>query len=153
MSANFEVVEWPELSLPDALQPLLAEAKAAGFAWMETFVPAWTQAPFRGAGEALFLAQRNGALLGMAALSKDGLVHDPDTGRLRYIFISASARRLGIAEALVSTCLTLADTRWRRLTLHTDNPVAEAIYLRHGFMPVDAPGRTTHHRFNPRPAN
>ena len=145
---SFTVARWPDPELPGELTPLLAEARDAGVEWMSSFTPEWMERAFLDPGEGLFLARRGSRLLAMAVVSRDGLVGDPDTGRLRYIFVSAAARREGIADALVRACIATADTRWRRLTLHTDNPAAAALYLRHGFIATGEVPRITHQRFN-----
>lgn len=141
-----DIVRWDRPELPEGLAGLIAEAEAQGSAWIATFAEEWRRRPFLDAGEALFVALRDGRPVAMAVVSKDGLIADPDTGRLRYIFVSAAARRQGLAEALVRACLAVADTRWRRLTLHTDNPVAAALYGRYGFVAVEGGGRVTHER-------
>jgi ribosomal protein S18 acetylase RimI-like enzyme len=88
----------------------------------------------------------NGEALGMAAIRRDPRAEDVVTGRLCFIFVSERARKRGLAEALVRACLTRGDMRWARVTLHTDNPVAAALYGRHGFAAVPGGTRTTHQR-------
>jgi ribosomal protein S18 acetylase RimI-like enzyme len=143
---NIQISRWDTPTLPHDLLPLLEAARGAGIDWMSHFAPEWQRRPFLDRGEGLFLARRGARLAGMAVVTKDGLVDDPDTGRLRYVFVQPDSRRLGIAEALVSACLREADTRWQRLTLHTDNPVAEALYRRLGFVATGADKRITHER-------
>lgn len=140
------IVRWDRPELPEGLADLLSEALAEGMAWISTFPDEWARRPFLDAGEALLVALWDGRPVAMAAISLDGLAEDPDTGRLRYVFVGAAARRKGLAEALVRECLAIADTRWRRVTLHTDNPVAAALYGRFGFVPVSGGGRVTHVR-------
>jgi ribosomal protein S18 acetylase RimI-like enzyme len=146
---TFRITRWSDPSLLSELEGLLAEAQEAGVHWMERFAPEWQRRPFLDQGEGLFLAMRGDVPAAMAVISKDGLAPDPDTGRLRYIFVSTATRRQGMAEALVRAALEVADQRWRRVTLHTDNPVAAALYLRHGFTLIDGTARTTHERLNP----
>lgn len=143
---SVQISRWDSPALPHDLWPLLAAAQVASIDWMANFAPEWQRRPFLDRGEGLFVARRGDALSGMAVVSKDGLVDEPDTGRLRYVFVHPEARRLGLAEALVSACLREADMRWQRLTLHTDNPAAEALYLRFGFVPTGETGRVTHMR-------
>jgi ribosomal protein S18 acetylase RimI-like enzyme len=143
---SIRIVRWTEAALPPALSSLLAEAEVAGVEWLGHFVPEWQRRAFLEPGEGLFLALRGEVPVAMAVISKDGLVEDPDAGRLRYIFVSPEARRQGLAEAMVRLALERGDKRWRRVTLHTDNPVAAALYRRHGFSESTETARTTHVR-------
>lgn len=144
------IVRWTETALPPALTELLAEAAAAGVEWLQHFLPEWERRAFLDEGEGLFLALRDDVPVAMAVISRDGLADDADTGRLRYIFVSAAARRQGLAEAMVRLALERGDGRWRRLTLHTDNPVAAALYRRYGFVETSESPRSTHERVTPR---
>jgi GNAT superfamily N-acetyltransferase len=139
-----EILRWSERALPADIEPLCAEAAAAGYAWSADFPADWGRRPFLDEGEALFLAREDGELLAMAVLSADPFVADDRTGRLRYIFVREAARRRGLAERFVRLCLERARPRWRRLRLHTDNPRAAALYERHGFRPSAVDPRATH---------
>ncbi|MEO6015447.1 MAG: GNAT family N-acetyltransferase [Devosia sp.] len=147
---NIQLVRWPHATLPVELGALLAESEEAGVEWMARFAQQWQDRPFLDAGEGLFLAMLEDVPVAMAVISRDGMADDPDAGRLRYIFVSPAVRRQGIAEALVTAALVASDQRWQRVTLHTDNPNAAALYLRHGFRESHEAARTTHVRLNPR---
>ena len=142
--AAIEIFAWVEAELPPDLDALLAEADATGHDWSTGFLPAWRERPFTEAGEALFLAREDDALLAMAVISADPFVADDATGRLRYIYVREAARRRGLAERLVRHCLARADGRWTRLRLHTDNPLAARLYARYGFRPAPNEPRATH---------
>lgn len=146
MSGPREILRWESAALPEIARPLIAEAIAGDYAWMGAIETEWQKRPFLEAGEGLFLAVENGAALGMAAIRRDPLAEDVVTGRLCFIFVSGRARKRGLAEALVTACLTRSDMHWSRVTLHTDNPVAAALYGRHGFTAVPGGTRTTHQR-------
>lgn len=146
---SFRVIRWSEATLPAELATLLVEADAAGVEWLSSFTPEWDRRPFLEIGEGLFLAFVGAVPVSMAVISKDGLVDDPDAGRLRYIFVREMARRQGMAEELVRAALAESDKRWRRVTLHTDNPVAASLYVRYGFRASIESARVTHVRHSP----
>jgi ribosomal protein S18 acetylase RimI-like enzyme len=141
-----EIVRWTDDALPADVEALVAEAVAEGYDWIGTLPDDWRARPFRDAGEALFLAREGQDLLAMAVISRDPFVADAVTGRLRYIYVRATARRRGLAERFVRACLDRAEGRWRRLRLHTSNSGAAALYARYGFRPDGADPRSTHVR-------
>lgn len=135
---------WIEPTLPDAVDALLNEALAEGHDWMADMITAWRSAPFIGAGEALFLAHAQDMLVGTAAISADPFVSESRTGRLRFIYVKAAARRCGIADQLIDRCLTRGRGRWDRVRLLTENPEAARLYERHGFRPQGGEARMSH---------
>jgi GNAT superfamily N-acetyltransferase len=142
--AGVEIVRFGELELPACIDELISEAVRSGHVWASDFHAVWLARPFMGEGEALFLAWQGDRLLAMAAVSVDPFVDDAAVGRLRFIYVRQTARRRGIADGLVERCLALARGRWRRLRLHTDNPVAAQLYERYGFEPSGSDPRATH---------
>ncbi|WP_316213723.1 MULTISPECIES: GNAT family N-acetyltransferase [unclassified Bradyrhizobium] len=82
--------------------------------------------------ERCWLAEREAKVVGSVALVDDG----QEIGRLRLLYVEPEARKLGIGQALVSTCV--AEARrigYRKLTLLTFNVLKSArpIYESHGF--------------------
>lgn len=85
----------------------------------------------------IFLARREGQAVGLAqlypsfsslALAKSWILYD--------LYVSASARRQGVAEALLERCRVLAqETGACELFLQTakDNLPAQALYEKHGY--------------------
>lgn len=141
---KIDIVRWIEADLPETVSALISEAVDTGHVWASDFHAAWRTRPFLGRGEALLLASDEHQLLAMAVISADPHVEDPDTGRLRFIYVRRSARRQGLADRLVIACLERAGNRWRRIRLHTDSPVAARLYERYGFRPAGADPRATH---------
>lgn len=141
-----EVIRWGNATLPEGLPRLLAEAAATGVAWMADFTADWHRGPFLDAGEGLFLVRLDDQPVAMAVISADPHVPDTDTGRLRYIYVAHAMRGRGLLRVLVDACLDRAASRWRRLRLHTDNPVAARIYESYGFVAVRDEVRSTHVR-------
>ncbi len=140
---TLEPVSWPGPGLPPGLGALLAQAREGGFDWIASLPDDWAVRPFTDAGEGLFVVFAGRDLVAIAAISADPFVQAPDTGRLKYIYVSRDLRGFGIADRLVRACLKRAGPHWRRIRLHTDNPVAARLYARYGFEPVNE-HRATH---------
>ncbi|ABC21763.1 GNAT family N-acetyltransferase [Rhodospirillum rubrum] len=142
------ITPWTDPVLPSPLLSLVADGVTEGYEWVGDFPTCWRERPFLDAGEGLFVAwakeQDGGIPLGMACLSADPHVADPDTGRLRYIYIHPNGRNRRLAERLLQACLARARPRWRRLRLHTVNPLAARLYERYGFRPITGEARATH---------
>jgi putative acetyltransferase len=121
------VIESVEPGHPDALA-LLAEAGVEARAlYPELFAadtPAPTNLPLR-PREIYLIARRNGQPVGCGALRNGG-----DHGELRRMFVTAGARRLGIARRLVHALEQHARALgYRRLLLETGARQTPAIAL------------------------
>ena len=143
---DLAIVLWREPELPAGLPSLVAEAEASGIAWIADFREAWRMRPYTDEGEALFIAFAGDAPLAMAVISADPHVERTDTGRLRYIYVARAVRGRGLLRVFVELCLAHGAARWRRLRLHTDNPVAARVYESYGFVPAADEVRSTHVR-------
>lgn len=100
----------------------------------------WRERMRQGAGGAhgiTYLAEAGGALLGMTTLVCD--VDDPKdrhTGLIVGVYVAAEWRGLGIADALLASCLAWArqlGLRQAKLAVATGNTPAIRCYIRHGF--------------------
>ena len=145
-AGDFAIVIWREPELSAGLPTLIAEAQASGIAWIADFRDAWQTRPYTNDGEALFLAFDGEALVAMAVISADPYVERMDTGRLRYIYVGHAARGRGLLRQFVEICFAHGAARWRRLRLHTDNPVAARVYESYGFVATADEVRSTHIR-------
>jgi DNA-binding MarR family transcriptional regulator/predicted GNAT family acetyltransferase len=100
---------------------------------------------FKPGREQCWIAQVDGVMAGSVLLTdeREGL------SRLRLLYVEPSARGLGIGNALVAACLTLArEVGYRAMTLwtHTVLESARRIYAGHGFRIVET---HTHTLFGP----
>jgi GNAT superfamily N-acetyltransferase len=137
--------------LPDGFDDVLVEARQNGHVFIERFHSRWREGEERyvGKNEGIFVAFLDGHFVGMAAMGVDPYAKDPTVGRLRHVFVLKSARRKGIAEALVRACLAQG-RGFDRIRLRSRNPDASRLYERLGFGPIEAKDAT--HVYWPRGA-
>ncbi|WP_127583901.1 GNAT family N-acetyltransferase [Paenibacillus koleovorans] len=96
-------------------------------------------------GEALFGAYRDGQLVGIGGLNRDPYGEAQNSvGRVRRVYVSPSCRGTGIALLLMETIIREARLHFQVLTLRTDNPIAERLYRKLGFVVTDAYLSSTH---------
>lgn len=93
-------------------------------------------------GEALFVAENDGKILGVCGLNQDAMSGRPKTARLRHLFIDPMARGNGVGTALVRTCIDLARQHADLIVLRTYCADASAFYGRIGFRASSLEGAT-----------
>jgi len=93
-------------------------------------------------GEVLYVARHVGAVVGTCGLNVDPYVDDPSVGRVRRLYVSRAARRLGAGRRLVDSVVQAASGRFRLLRVRTKNPAAARLYERCGFLTVHDPNCT-----------
>lgn len=97
---------------------------------------------FKPGREQCWVADIEGVMAGSIFLTDEG----GDLARLRLLYVEPFARRRGIGDALVATCIGFArETGYQRLTLwtHTVLDAARRIYARHGFACIETTTHTT----------
>jgi GNAT superfamily N-acetyltransferase len=129
----------PLTTLNAAIEPLLVEAEQQGFEFMRRLVEDWASGAnrFNRRGECILGAFSDGQLLGVAGLNRDPYVDADGVGRLRHLYVLASARRLGVGSLLVHHILQDAERSFRVVRLRTTTAAAAAFYLRLGFASTD----------------
>ena len=101
-------------------------------------------AEFDPAEEASWVAERGGAIVGSVFLMKSD---QPETARLRLLYVEPAARGLGLGRRLVAACVARArELGYRQLTLWTNDVLVSArrIYRAAGFELIDV---QPHHSF------
>ena len=134
----------PATTLGPDLDPLLAEADAAGYFFVRRLRDAWMSGEnrFDRAGEILLTGRIDGQLVGIGGLNIDPFARAEQVGRLRHLYVASHARRLGVGRALVRHILATAKPHFTIVRLRTDAPDAAAFYVRVGFQPTDQPDAT-----------
>jgi ribosomal protein S18 acetylase RimI-like enzyme len=131
-------VERLRRSPAEVLGALVTDSESHGLCFVRRLVDEWTSGVnrFEQPGEALFVARRLGAVVGVCGLNIDPYVprdNDQRVGRVRHLYVLSTHRRLGIGRRLVSEALTTARGSFDRLHLRTGSPAAAAFYERLGF--------------------
>ena len=121
------------------LDPLVAEADAEGHLFMRRLCDAWDRHEnrFDRPGELLLTARIDGRLVGIGGLNIDPYAQADHVGRLRHLYVTRAARRLGVGTLLVRHILAQAKPHFSIVRLRTDSPDAAAFYARLGFQPTD----------------
>ena len=122
----------------DAIGPLLVEAEQQGCEFMRRLVEEWASGAnrFDGKGECFLGAFSDGQLLGVVGLNRDPYADTEQIGRVRHLYVLASARRHGVGSLLVHHALQEARRSFTIVRLRT-TPSAAAFYLRLGFTSID----------------
>ncbi|SEE18847.1 Acetyltransferase (GNAT) family protein [Rhizobiales bacterium GAS191] len=140
-------------SLPEGFDLLLVEARREGHEFLDRLHNGFGKGSeaYDGPREGAFAAFLGGRLAGVGSIAVDPYLGEPEIGRLRHVFVGEAARRKGIAEALVTTCLERG-RGFALIRLRTRNPDAARLYERLGFTPVALEGTTHVYRPSAAPA-
>ena len=121
--------------LPEDFDCLRAAAAAEGWRHMDRLaaeVAAGTPAFL-----ALFAVREGGSFAGIGGLTEEPSPDDEVPAlRLRRVYVHPDARRRGVGRTLASALIQEGLDSVRRLTVHTDDPRAEAFWRAQGFTPV-----------------
>lgn len=93
-----------------------------------------------------FVAESNGKILGCCGVGP--LSGAEDTAELQKMYVLPEARKQGIAQGLIATCLeTARGFGYRQIYLETFTTMqaAQKLYLRNGFRYLDKPLGSTGH--------
>ena len=125
-------------ALPPALDQLRAEGRAEGFSFVDRLADDWIAGAnrFEAPGERLIAAFVQDSLAGLCGLNRDPYVTRPGVARLRHLYVRGTARRTGIASALVADLLDAASPTFHTIRLRTTTAAAAAFYLKLGFTPA-----------------
>jgi GNAT superfamily N-acetyltransferase len=134
-------------SLPlEELAPLVEESESEGFFPLGRLVRAWQSGEnrFDQPGEALFVARREERIVGICGLNRDPYLSDPQTARVRHLYVAITARGSGVGGQLVRAVIQAARGPFTRLRLRTDCPIAARFYRSLGFLATPDDPTSTH---------
>jgi GNAT superfamily N-acetyltransferase len=133
-------------ALPPGFDELAADAVADGQRLLDVLAEDWESGALRfdGPGEALFVAEAAGALVGVCGLTRDPYLCDEAAGRVRRLYVRRAARRHGAGRALLGAMAQAAwNAGWPRLRVRA--PVAAfTFYESCGFLRTVGAKAATH---------
>ncbi|WP_458375214.1 GNAT family N-acetyltransferase [Pseudomonas pergaminensis] len=120
--------------LPAEVFTLEKEAVAEGFRFLTRLISEWESGTnrFNAPGECLMAAYSNQQVIGIGGLSVDPYTQ-PDTARLRRVYVTPAARNQHVGQALVKALVAQATLHFQTVRLSTDTSGGDAFYLRCGF--------------------
>ncbi|HEX4309460.1 MAG TPA: GNAT family N-acetyltransferase [Acidobacteriaceae bacterium] len=142
---NLSMTAMGAITLPTpGINELHAEARAAGYSFIDTLLDDWSTGEnrFDGPGEILMGAIEHNVLVAVGGLNLDPFAGDPAIGRIRRVYVRFAWRNLGIGRTLVTALIDHARQHFRAVRLRAENPGAARLYQRIGFLPIEDPSAT-----------
>ncbi|WP_375451566.1 GNAT family N-acetyltransferase [uncultured Devosia sp.] len=126
---------------------LLAQSLAEGHRMLARFEQNWRSGAnrFDRPGELVLGAIAHGTLLGMCGRNIDPYDATPGAGRVRHLYVTPQARRLGLGRLLIETICADAATHFEYLNTNAP-PDAFGFYERLGFSSLPGIAHVTHRR-------
>jgi GNAT superfamily N-acetyltransferase len=134
-----------KIQLPTpGIERLHTEAKEEGYDFIQTLIDEWTSGTnrFEASGEILCGHLDHGLLVALGGVTVDPLDAQPNTGRIRRVYVRSAWRNQGIGTALVSALVDHAGKHFRRMRLRAENANAARLYESMGFLPIEDPNAT-----------
>lgn len=128
---------------------LIAEAVAGGDTFMTRLRDNWLNGTnrFDAPGEVYLGVWRDGALIAAGGVNRDPYGAGPEVGRVRHLYVRASARGKGVGGALTAALTDHAHAHFAVLRLRAWRPEAIRMYERAGFARTDGCNETHRLRF------
>ncbi|MDQ8738157.1 GNAT family N-acetyltransferase [Paenibacillus sp. LHD-38] len=117
------------------LMRLVEESTSEGFRHLKRLVADYEAGTnkFDRDGEALFIAVKDGDIVGVCGLNQDPHAGSKAVGRVRRLYVLPSVRRFGIGRLLMDSVIAEAKNYYQMLVLKTNNPNADLFYQSIGF--------------------
>lgn len=131
----------------EAIQPLLVEARAEGFRFLDWLIDDYQSGSnqFALPGEALFGGYHGPRLVAVGGLNRDPYAPVASAGRVRRVYVLSAWRRQGVGRQLVEAIIAEARHSFTLLTLRTPDESASRFYSSLGFHTSPAVPGATHH--------
>ena len=149
---TFDAIELRRVTLLDAeIVPLVVEAEGDSHRFLRRLLDEWNSGTnrFAGDGELLLSAHVDDRLVAIGGLNRDPYVAAHGVARLRHVYVSSNARRLGVGSVLVKRLIEDARENFDVMRLRTMTAEAAAFYERLGFQRAD--GEAVTHVLSLRP--
>ena len=126
------------------LDPLIEEANEAGFPFMETLRREWSDGTnrFDLPGETYLGVWLASKLVAAGGINRDPYTDDPQTGRVRHVYVLSEHRRSGVGQILLAEIVRLARQHFTTLRLRTRTNEGASFYEAIGFAAADEPAAT-----------
>jgi len=129
-----------KIQLPaPGIEQLQTEAREEGYDFIETLIDEWATGVnrFEAPGEILYGHLDQGLLVAVGGLTIDPFSANPETGRIRRVYVRSAWRNKGIGRALVSALVAYAGKNFRSVRLRAENADAARLYESMGFVPLE----------------
>ncbi len=139
------MIDVHKIELPvSGFDQLLAEAQAEGYGFVATLSEEWANAKnrFNAPAEILCGAFKDGQVVAVGGLNIDPFARNPETGRIRKVYVRPAWRNQGVGRALMLALIEEARKGFRSVRLRAENANAARLYERLGFIPIDDPSAT-----------
>jgi len=133
------------ITLPvPGLDALRSAARSEGFHFIDTLIDQWASGDnrFDRPGEILLGCFEDNLLAAVGGLNIDPFLNNPQTGRIRRVYVRPASRGRGLGRSLVIALLEHARSQFRSVRLRAVNPAAARLYERLEFHPVEDPNAT-----------
>ena len=122
-----------------AIHQMLEESTSTGYQLVQRTIDDWESGTntFSKPGEKLWGLFLGPSLVGICGLNRDPYTTEPNTGRVRHLYVMEANRRKGYAALLIDEVMREAKQHFTTLRLFTENPAAAKFYEGLGFKNVD----------------
>jgi GNAT superfamily N-acetyltransferase len=122
-------------ALPAGFAAMRDEARAEGFGMLDVLAGDWEAEAvlFDRDGEALFAGYVDEVFAGIGGMTQDP--HSSGVLRMRWFYVRAAYRRLGVARAIATALLARPEIAGRTITVNS-TPGSEAFWESLGFVPA-----------------
>jgi GNAT superfamily N-acetyltransferase len=130
----------------DRFAVMLAESESSGYRFLRRVADEWESGVnrFCRPGEALFVSEIEGQIVGICGLNIDPYLNDERVGRLRNVYVLARYRGHGIGRRLVAEAIGAAKGAFDRLRLRAEEAGPAHLYESLGFRPCVGIPSCTH---------